>query len=247
LIHVEDNNGPLVDSANIQYGTGPNACATGAVFLSPAVSDLCSDVESIIATYSIGGGAYDNEGVLTITDITNGEALSDLSLGFTEIEIVATDACGNVTRELVSVNTIDPVNPIAICNDGLNISLNNDGTGVLLASDLDEGSNDNCGIALIEARRVGGCLDTTAWSSTIPFECCDVDQNITVELRVTDNAGNSNVCWSTVLVEDTTSPTIDCSDDVTLTCDEALHADDVFFAPDANDNCGATVEAGSRI
>ncbi len=247
LIHVEDNNGPLVDSANIQYGTGPNACATGAVFLSPAVSDLCSDVESIIATYSIGGGAYDNEGVLTITDITNGEALSDLSLGFTEIEIVATDACGNVTRELVSVNTIDPVNPIAICNDGLNISLNNDGTGVLLASDLDEGSNDNCGIALIEARRVGGCLDTTAWSSTIPFECCDVDQNITVELRVTDNAGNSNVCWSTVLVEDTTSPTIDCSDDVTLTCDEALHADDVFFAPDANDNCGATVEAGDII
>jgi len=246
-IVVTDTEGPEIDINNIQFATGPNACATSNVFLSPAVSDVCSSVESIIATYTLGGGMYDNEGTLVISDITDGSSVTGLSFGVTQIQLNATDACGNVTEQLLDVNVTDSVDPVAICNDGLNISLSNSGTSILLATDLDEGSNDNCGIAMIEARRVDGCLGTTAWDVLIPFECCDANENITVELRVTDISGNTNVCWSTVLVEDVTSPIITCAPDATVTCDEALHAADAFGAPNAFDNCNVTIEPGEII
>ena len=245
-IIVSDTKGPEINTANIQYGAGSNQCVTGNVFLSPAVIDQCGSVTSIIATYRAGGGMFDDPGTLTIVDITNGASISDLPLGMSQVMVTAVDNCGNSSETLVDVNVADNLEPTAICDDNLNITLSSDGTGVLLATDLDEGSTDNCGIASIQARRVSGCI-TTDWSDSIPFECCDIDEMITVELLVTDLSGNTNTCWSEVLIEDAVAPVIDCAENVTINCDEALTASDMFMDPTASDVCGATIEAGDII
>jgi len=244
VIVIGDTDGPVVDISNIQYSTGSTECATSNVFLAPAVSDICSDVETIIATYTTGGGMYDAAGTLFIQDITNGDFINGLPLGFTQVFLAATDACGNLTEVLVDVNVSDHTAPVAVCGDGLNVSLNSAGTAQLLATDINEGSSDNCGIATIKARRVDGCIDTTNWSDIVPFECCDVDQLITVELLVTDFAGNTNICWKTVLVEDPVGPQIICEDDLTVNCEDALHAGDLFTLPTGADNCEFTISEG---
>ena len=59
---------------------------------------------------------------------------------------------------------------------------------------MNEGSYDNCSNAIsLAVRRTSGCLGTSSWSNEVTFSCCD--DVVTVELRVTDEAGNSNICW----------------------------------------------------
>jgi len=239
-IKVEDTKGPEIDIDNIVLGTSAYDCATGNIFISPAVTDACSDIQSVKVTYTLYGGIYDETGDLVIQDITNGESIDDLPFGVTEFLVFAQDICGNTTEKIIEINVTDSSEPIAICNDELHVSLGGDGEAWLYAEDVDEGSYDNCGEITLEVRRTDGCLGETPWADSVPFECCDVDELVTVELRVTDASGNSNICWKTVLVEDALPPVITCPDDKTINCDDpAVHAP--FGEAIATDNCSAEI------
>jgi len=247
-IKVEDENGPTIDIDNIVVNADQYDCETGTLFLSPAVNDDCSGIQSISATYVIGGGFFNPTGTLVIVDITDGDAINDLPYGSTEIEINAIDHCGNQTTEIIEVNVEDNAVPIAICDDELHVSLGGDGEAWLYTEDVDEGSYDNCGEITMEVRRTDGCLGETEWSDSVPFECCDIDEYVTVELRVTDASGNSNICWKTVLVEDALPPTLVCPDDKTIDCDDvSIHAP--FGEATGEDNCSIeiTYEDGGEL
>ena len=91
----------------------------------------------------------------------------------------------------------DNINPTAICQD-LTVQLDASGAGSITASQVNNGSFDNCVI-------------TTLALDKMNFTCADVGAN-TVTMTVTDINGNTGTCTSTVTVQDNVAPIAICQD-----------------------------------
>ena len=136
---------------------------------------------------------------------------------------IARDLCHeqlleDTTRQIVVIK--DVTNPSAICTDELNVSVPTDAGARIHYSDIDAGSYDACGIKKIEVRKQLEDGSYTAWGETVDIVCEDVHRNPVIEMRVTDNKDNTNVCWMSVTVDDKIAPI--CGDLPTrdFTCDE---------------------------
>src|SRR5690606_15273069 len=97
------------------------------------------------------------------------------------------DVNGNVSTCTSNVTVEDNVVPAAICQD-ITVQLDGTGNATITGNDIDNGSNDACGIASI----------TVAPNA---FSCVNIGANAVV-LTVTDNNGNVSTCNATVTVED---------------------------------------------
>jgi hypothetical protein len=96
---------------------------------------------------------------------------------------------------------------------------------------LNNGSNDNCGIASIIA-------------SKTQFTCADLGDN-TVTLTVTDLSGNSASTTATVTVQDNIAPTVNNPPNIVVYSDADLCGAVVCYpAPVASDNCRPATPAG---
>jgi hypothetical protein len=124
---------------------------------------------------------------LTGATIGSGASLSGVKLeqGITTITWTATDASGNTSDCRFDVTIEDKVDPIAKCKD-ITIELDGTGNAGIVASDVDNGSSDNCSIASL---------------SVTPniFNCSNVGGNVVI-LKVTDSNGNSATCNANVTV-----------------------------------------------
>ena len=236
-ILVIDEIGPEITQSNITIGTNQEACTATVDLADLQVVDACSGVVAVSAAYTAGSN-------FSIVDLFAGELIEGLPLGTTAVTITATDGCGNTMEQDVIITVVDDVNPTAICDDDLHISLSDSGEAFLTALDFDEGSNDNCSDVNLQIRSLG--CEGGAFSDQAEFACCDLGM-VTVELLVTDAAGNTNICWAEVLIEDVIAPLITCGEDVTITCDEGLSATDLFEAPDVNDSCNTNITEGEVI
>ena len=138
--------------------------------------------------------------------------------------LTVTDNNGNQSTCTADVTVEDNTNPTALCQD-LTLSLDANGDLDVAASEVDNGSNDACGIASLAL-------------APNTFDCNDVGSN-TVTLTVTDNNGNQSTCTADVTVEDNTNPTALCQD-LTLSLDAngdlSVAASDVDNG--SNDACG---------
>ena len=129
----------------------------------------------------------------------------------------------------------DYVAPVAICDAHTIVALSNTGTAKLFATDIDDGSYDNCHLVSYQARRMTqgwcppGVADDTQFRPYVEFCCEDVGQTIWVVLRVTDAHGNYNECMAEVTVQDNTYPEIWCPPNITVSCS-------FWFGPDALNN-----------
>lgn len=136
------------------------------------------------------------------------------------------DAAGNIVTCTFEVTVNDNEAPVAL---GQNITLPLDETGLasISASDINNGSSDNCGIDTLS-------LDTTN------FSCDDLGEN-TVNLTVTDTSGNNSSVAVTVTVVDEIEPELVCPENTTI----EIEAGSTFTVPDyfavgeatATDNC----------
>ena len=108
------------------------------------------------------------------------------------------DGNGDTSTCTSTVTVLDTVTPSAVCQD-LTVYLDGTGNASIVASDLDNGSTDNCSGALAYG------ADITS------FTCANIGAN-TVTLTVTDGGGNAANCTSTVTALDTVSPTASCQD-----------------------------------
>jgi hypothetical protein len=179
----------------------------GAAIVLPEDVDNGSNDECGIAALSLSQTDYDcthlgpNTVTLTVTDANNNESTCDA--------IVTVE--DNVAAE-------------ALCQD-LTVQLDNTGNVSITASDLDNGSNDACGIASLE-------LSLTA------FDCSVIGEN-TVTLTVTDNNTNVSTCDAIVTVEDNIAPEALCQD-FTVQLDNAGNGSTIAAAVDngSNDACG---------
>ncbi|WP_189342893.1 HYR domain-containing protein, partial [Ulvibacter litoralis] len=178
LITVEDNEAPLIAcSADLSANTDLGMCSAVVIFADAIALDNCG-IASIVQTGGDPSGTAFPVGVSTI-------------------EYTATDIHGNVSVCSFNITVTDNEAPITVCQD-ITIQLDATGTATIVASDVDGGSTDNCGIA-----------STTIDMDT--FDCSNVGPN-NVTLTVTDVNGNVSNCIAIVTVEDITTPVVVCQD-----------------------------------
>ncbi len=191
---------------------------------------ICQDIivqldaagNATITTADIDNGSSDACGTPSLAlDITSFDCTN---VGPNIVTLTATDANGNTASCTSTVTVQDNVNPVAICQD-VTIQLDASGNASITTTDIDNGSNDACGIASL-------ALDNTS------FDCTNVGNN-TVTLTVTDNNGNVSTCTATVTVEDNVNPTAICQD-ITVQLDATGNASITPNQIDngSNDNCG---------
>ncbi|MFG4003100.1 T9SS type B sorting domain-containing protein [Flavobacterium aquidurense] len=147
-----------------------------------------SGKETITAA-EINDGSTDNCGIDEITldkkdfDCTN--------VGDNIVTLTVTDVNGNSDSKTATVTVEDKVKPIAITQN-ITVQLDALGKATITATEIDNGSTDNCGIDEIT-------LDKK------DFDCANIGDN-TVTLTVTDVNGNSDSKTATVTVEDKIKP-----------------------------------------
>jgi len=177
---VDANGCTAADTAAV--GTVPDV--TPPSITCPGNISVNNDAGNCSAVVSFSATATDNcTSSPTVTYSHNPG--SAFPVGTTTVTATATDGSNNSASCTFDVIVTDNEAPNAVCkNYTLNLS---GGTGTISASDVNDGSTDNCGIN-------GMSLSKTT------FNCTNAGAN-TVTLTVTDVNGNSSTCNATVTVQ----------------------------------------------
>jgi hypothetical protein len=152
--------------------------------------------------------------------------------GANTVTLTIIDQAGNSSTCASTVTVIDTTSPTASCQN-INVWLDATGNASIVASDLDNGVNDNCSVAGLSASKTS-------------FTCADLGAN-TVILTATDQAGNSSTCSSIVTVIDTVSPTASCQNINAYldgTGSASISSSDLDNG--SSDNCGTTTASLSK-
>lgn len=245
-----------------EYSTSPFDCLADIVIPEPEVEECSAyTVETIVYTWQ----DRDRFGFplpepifveLPNVEYVDGE-VKGVPVGDHYFVYTVRDACNNLTRDTCLFRVKDKIKPVALCEDDLTVSISDQGARVF-PTDIDKGSRDNCdGTDLtLEIRRLvaSECSETETsyysdWGQSVDLTCCDVGKLVSVDLRITDQSGNSNRCTARVKVEDKIAPTCQAPFNVSVDCIELSAGFDPtktqqlqnsFGIPVVNDNCEAT-------
>ncbi len=225
IIKSIDQNPPFLTVQNISASVDPWECA--ATVNLPHPEHIGDDCDANVSYYIGNRNGFDLSG-----DAENGFVLTGVPLGSYEIEYLAEDCCGNVGRTTMTITVVDNTPPVAVSKEFIVLSLTNIGNQVdefqgvakLYAEDVDNGSYDGCTDVTFEVRRTPVCdPDDAEWGPFVTFCCEDLnggtDANIDVELKITDEYGNENIVWATVLLEDKSATIPVIPPHMFLTCD----------------------------
>jgi len=199
-IDIQDNKGPifLSCSPNVTVSTTTANCLADVDLPDLVVADACSYVTSVQAIWSINGVADTLAGTLSNfpgNDTANPDTLavfgivSDLPVGITTIEYVATDGCDTLSKCTFAIHLWDSVPPVASCLDFIETVFSAPtGIASIDAGAFDNGSHDDCGILAFKARRLDSlpCIQDTLFDDTVDFCCFELGDTIEVLLRVYD-------------------------------------------------------------
>lgn len=263
-----DNDGVL---DTLVFSTANFACTATFNVPAPIISDNCSSstftVEILSDTLALirdEFGFIIGEEIQTIVRATVQSTaslqVSNIPIGIHRFRYIVRDACGNETTLECPFKVEDLIEPVVVCQNNLTISLGGNGTARIFATDVDEGSRDNCGIDSILIRRrftknpmscdsVGAYF--SPWTSFVDIGCCDVGAPVYVELRVTDKAGNFNECIVDVVVNDMIRPFCVAPAPVSITCtalpemfnpNDTMQLRQLFGVATPTDNCSASWE-----
>jgi len=142
-----------------------------------------------------------------------------------------TDACDNSSSLVQMISTEDNTPPTAICVDTATVYLDELGDAILVPSDLDNGSFDDCGappndtvqcIADVDLpfssyeqynlQGDGDVEDNCITSTTFELLAADTTGVCPISIRrlyqYTDNSGNSDTASHLILIIDTIAPMI---------------------------------------
>jgi hypothetical protein len=140
------------------------------------------------------------------------------------ITATAMDMFGNMAHCIASVTVLDTIGPIPVCTD-TTVYLDLTGNVTIDSTYVNDGSTDNCGITSISL-------------SDDDFTCNDIGAN-NITITLLDVSGNSEDTIVEVLVLDTISPVLICTDTtVYLDASGTFTIDSTYLLVDASDNCG---------
>ena len=130
------------------------------------------------------------------------------------IRYLGQDSYGVETVLDIDFEVRDNNQPTALCEQSLSVVLNETGTAVLLATDLDAGSFDNCSDVTYAIARPG----SNFFNPSLTLDCNDFSTT-TVVLRVSDAAGNNPAdCSAEVSILDAQRPTCTAPPATNVTC-----------------------------
>jgi hypothetical protein len=216
---VIDNNGNMStcqSTVTIEDNVAPQAICQNVTV------QLDANGNGSITANDVDNGSNDACGIASMTVSPNTFDCGDV--GANTVTLTVTDNNGNVSTCTATATVEDNVDPVAICKD-VTVQLDAAGNGSIVAADIDNGSNDACGIASLTA-------------SQTTFDCGDVGNN-TITLTVEDNNGNTSTCTATVTVEDNVAPVAECqSITVQLNASGAASITASQIDNGSNDACG---------
>jgi len=185
--------------------TAENSCGISTCTFNVTVNDveapiaLTQDItiqldasgQANISAGDINNGSSDNCGVASISVFPAQFDCNQVGEQIATLTVI--DNNNNEASATAVVTVVDNMAPEALCQT-LTIALDETGSASITASQIDNGSNDNCGVASVTV-------------FPMDFSCADLGEN-TVTLTVTDNNQNVSVCTSTVTVEDNILPVL---------------------------------------
>ena len=233
-VTVQDREKPVVANCPPSIAQNVDAGLGTAVvnWTEPTATDNCTPVGTIVWTKSHTPGTAFPVGTTTVT-------------------YTATDESGNI-NDTCSFDVVitDNEAPTAVCA-APTISLDSSGLAILAAADVDGGSTDN----------YTAPENLVITLSKTTFNCSNIGNN-TVTMTVKDAAGNTSSCQATIIIADTTAPTLTATSgtvNASLTTDSGLCGYLIKGSeldPIAADNCsnitlnysvsGATTLSGSN-
>ena len=227
VIKIVDNTAPTLTRAGFEvsanvFGIHPQPCRSTDFLFPATVTDNCNDIASVQIFTPIGEADYING-----NNGANGGQIPapGLEIGFHTITYTATDVCGNTASIDVTIEVKDTQSPTTVCDQLTTTVLGSNGLSTVNATTFDDGSNDNCGIDIMDVRRMNDPCNipgNTTFGPSVTFCCADVAQSpLTVEFRVIDYFGNANTCMVQVIVEDNIAPVlVSCPSNQSITCDD---------------------------
>ena len=232
--NVGTNNVTLTVTDNALIPNISTCTATVTVVDPVAPNAICQNVSvnldasgnGTITEAMVNNGSTDACGIATLS--LSQTAFTCANVGSNVVTLTVTDVNTNSSTCTATVDVFDLVAPTAICQ---NISVNLDASGnvTVLANAINLGSNDACGIALLQ-------INGTASQS---YTCANVGANAAT-LTVIDNNSNTSTCVATINVQDLIPPTALCNTPLTIALNPAGNAS-VTVADINNgsfDNCG---------
>lgn len=195
-VTVEDNVAPDSVCADIIVELDASGAAT---IIPDDIGNLSSDACGIVAE-SLDISSFDCS-----------------NIGPNTVTYRSEDGSGNFSTCTAIVTVQDNIAPNVICQD-ITVMLDSSGNATITAADVDNGSNDVCGIA-------SRSIDITS------FTCADIGTNAVV-LTVTDVNGNSDQCTAQVTVVETIPPNTITKD---ITVEVAVGGSTVIAGIDVDD------------
>jgi gliding motility-associated-like protein len=147
-------------------------------------SNLSANTDAGLCTATISLGAPVTADNCTVAGVSN-DAPAAFPVGTTTVTWTVLDAAGHSATCAQTVTVTDIQVPVALCQN-ITVNLTSTGSVTVPWTSVDNGSSDNCSIAL-------------SVLSPSTFTCSDFGIN-NVTLTITDNAGNSSSCAATVTI-----------------------------------------------
>ncbi|MDX2134140.1 MAG: PKD-like domain-containing protein, partial [Saprospiraceae bacterium] len=261
VIKVEDNEPPVVECpTNITVGTNPFDCERDLNLPDVMVTDNCSRMASFEAKYTVNGINFSLTGSFSGfagNNLWNPDTLgvigtaNNLPIGPTQFTYILTDDCGNTSTCAFLVTVDDDTPPVAACDEFTQVALGINGMAFINATTFDDGSYDNCSPVSFKVRRMdnNACQPSSSFYDQVKFCCEDINDTITVVLRVYDvpvPAGdialdaeelNANDCMVQVFVEDKIKPACQAPANTTVSCENFDVSLWAYGQATASDNC----------
>ena len=228
-ITVEDTTAPDITCPDpLIMGTNSATCSADFVLPQATVSDNCTAQNLITVTTT---GSWGGSGTGPFFNVP---------IGAYTVTYQATDLCGNTSFCQVDLTIIDDDVPTAICDEFTVVPIPATGLAVVPASNLDDGSYDNCAPIVFTASRDGGAT----YGTYLEFDCDDIGQQIEVILRVAEqgNPASYSECDVFVDVQDKSDPLVSCPlPTLTIECDDDYSDLSIYGDPIVLDGCAADV------
>ncbi|HRK29267.1 MAG TPA: HYR domain-containing protein, partial [Chitinophagales bacterium] len=205
-------------SVNVVDNINPTALCKNATV------QLNSSGTATLAASAVNNNSADNCGISGMSVSPN--AFGCANVGANTVTLTLTDTSNNTATCNATVTVQDVTLPQALCKNAT-VQLSSGGTASITTADINNGSNDACGIQNLS-------LNTTT------FTCANVGPNPVI-LTVTDVNGLQSACSATVTVIDPIAPVANCKP-ATVTLNTLGQATLSASAVNNNstDNCAVT-------
>ena len=201
VIKILDTDDPVfVSGCEDKVFDSPGPDCNGFAELIVEVDDDCTPVEDLDVSYTID---VDKDGTIDFSNSGTNNASNTFPVGTHEICWTVEDKCGSSATCCHDFTIRDQKKPTPYCRPGITtVVMPTSGQITIWASDLDDGSFDNCS----ERRDLIFSFSSDTSDKSRVYTCDSIPNGIEatfeVTIYVTDGSGNSDFCKTTITIQD---------------------------------------------